>query len=322
MRRLQVADLEGPAALHIAEVDAPQGDGGVVIDVHTAGVTYPDLLMTRGMYQIRPEPPFAPGLEVAGVVRSAPADAGVAAGDRVAAYTGWGGYSEVVAVPAFQVVPLPDAVDFGFGVTLMVNYQTAYFALAERGRLAAGETLLVQGAAGGVGTAAIQVGLSLGARVLAVVRGDQKEAVARDAGAEEIIRAESDWRSEVKRLTDGRGVDAVFDPVGGDRCDESLRLLATDGRLLVIGFAEGRIPQIPANYLLLKNIEAVGVAWGMYVEKDHETPRRVGAALARMIEDGYLKPVIGATYPLAEGARALTDLDERRTVGKTVLEVR
>lgn len=322
IRALQVTALDGPDALRVAAVEAPAADGKVLIDVHTAGVTYPDLLMTQGKYQIQPELPFAPGLEVAGVVREAPPGAGVEAGDRVAAYTVWGGYSEVVAVPSAHVVPLPPGVDFDVGVTLMVNYQTAYFALAVRGGLQPGQTLLVQGAAGGVGTAAIQVGLGLGARVLAVVRGEEKEAIARRAGAEEVIDAGGDWRAEVKRRTDGRGVDSVFDPVGGDRFDESLRVLAPDGQALVIGFAEGRIPKIPANYLLLKNIDAIGVAWGMYVEKHPEIPRRVGAALAGMIEEGHIAPIIGATYPLAEGARALKDLDERRTVGKTVLELR
>lgn len=322
MRRLQITELDGPEGLTIAEVDAPTDDGAVLIDVHAAGVTYPDLLMTRGQYQIRPEPPFAPGLEVAGVVRSAPPESGAKVGERVAAYTVWGGYSEVVAVPPEHVVPLPAGAGFDAGVTLMVNYQTAYFALAVRGSLKAGQTLLVHGAAGGVGTAAIQVGKALGARILAVVGGAAKAEVARAAGAEEIIDAGEDWAAEVRRLTDGRGVDSIFDPVGGDRCDESLRLLATDGQMLVIGFAEGRIAKIPSNYLLLKNIDAIGIAWGMYVEVHPELPRRVGAAVAEMFEAGQIAPIVGATYPLEEGARALLDLDQRRTLGKTVLEVR
>lgn len=322
MRTLQVAALEGPESLRIAEVEVPGGEGDVLIDVHAAGVTYPDLLMTRGQYQIKPELPFAPGIEVSGVVRSAPAGSDAVAGEKVAAYTGWGGYSEVVAVPPAHVVPMPEGVGFDVGVTLMCNYQTAYFALAVRGSLRAGQTLLVQGAAGGVGTAAIQVGKGLGARVIAIVNGEQKAAVARRAGADEVVDVGSDWRAEVKALTDGRGVDSVFDPVGGDRLDESLRLLAPDGQLLVIGFAEGRIAKIASNYLLLKNIDAIGVAWGMYVEGHPELPREIGAALAEMVGAGQIDPIIGATFPLEEGARALLDLDQRRTIGKTVLALR
>lgn len=322
MRRLQIAELKGPEALRIAEVAPPDADGKVLIDVHVAGVTYPDLLMTRGRYQIQPELPFAPGLEVAGVVRAAPPGSGTEVGERVAAYTVWGGYGEVVAVPPEYVVPLPAGAGFDVGVTLMVNYQTAYLALARRGSLQAGQTLLVHGAAGGVGTAAIQVGKALGARVLAVVNGDAKARIAREAGAEEVIDAGAEWAAEVRHRTDGRGVDSVFDPVGGDRLDESLRLLAPDGQMLVIGFAEGRIAQIPSNYLLLKNIDAIGVAWGMYVERRPEVPRQIGAAVAELFEAGRLAPLIGARYPLEEGARALLDLDRRRTIGKSVLEVR
>lgn len=319
VRTLQVTELTGPTALRLGSVPRPIATDKVLIDVATAGVTFPDLLMTQGRYQIQPPIPFAPGLEVAGKVRSAPAESGFSEGDRVVAYTGWGGYSEAVAVPSENVVPLPKSVDFVEGVALMVNYQTAYFGLKMRGRLAPKETLLVHGAAGGVGTAAIQVGLGLGARVIAVVQGDRKAEIARQAGATEVIDTAEDWLTVVRTLTDGRGVDVIFDPVGGDRFDQSLRALAPRGRLLVIGFAEGRIPSVPANYLLLKNIEAVGVAWGMFLPHDPALPQAVGAELATLSQLGFVKPLIGATYPLAEGRRALEDLADRRTVGKSVL---
>jgi NADPH2:quinone reductase len=322
MRSLQVLSLDGPSALRLVDVPEPDSRDRVLIEVHVAGVTFPDLLMTQGRYQVRPELPFAPGVEVAGVVRFAPEGSGIAAGDRVTAYMDCGGYSELVAVPAAQVVPIPAGVDFATGVALLVNYQTAYFGLAIRGRLAEGEVLLVHGAAGGVGTAAVQVGRGLGARVLAVVSDDEKAQVARTAGADEVLDVSGDWVAQARQLTDGRGVDVVFDPVGGDRFDRSLRTLAPGGRALVIGFAEGRIQSVAANYLLLKNIEAVGVAWGIWLAADPSLARTMADAVAALLERGVVAPIIGARYPLAEGAQALVDLAERRTVGKSIIEVR
>jgi len=203
MRALQVTELSGPTGLALRRVDAPAAGEDVVIDVHTAGVTFPDLLLTYGIYHVRPDLPFAPGLEVGGIVRSAPEGADVAAGDRVIAYTGHGGYAEAVSAPAHCVVPLPDSVDFVSGVSLMVNYQTAYLGVVERGHLRADETLLVHGAAGGVGTAAIQIGRSVGARVLAVVSDEAKAAVASRAGAEEIVFT-GNWVEEVRERTAAR----------------------------------------------------------------------------------------------------------------------
>lgn len=318
VRALLVTEPAGPAALRIGTLPVP--DAEVVIDVHAAGVTFPDLLLTHGRYQVRPEPPFAPGLEVAGTVRRAAPGTGFAPGDRVVAFTGHGGgYAEAVGVPAAHVVPLPEAIGFVDGVGLMVNYQTAYFGLAERGRLRAGETVLVHGAAGGVGTAAVQVALALGARVLAVVSDDAKAAVARRAGATEVIRTDR-WVDEVRERADG--VDVVFDPVGGDRFDESLRLLRPDGRLLVIGFTEGRIPQVAVNRLLLRNIDVVGVAWGHYAAIDPGMIRRVGTALADLAVAGRVRPVVGRTYAFEDGAEALADLEARRAAGKSVLTFR
>ncbi|MGI6871825.1 MULTISPECIES: NADPH:quinone oxidoreductase family protein [Amycolatopsis] len=322
VRSLIVSEPTGPDALRIGSLSLSPAPGDVVIDVHTAGVTFPDLLLTHGRYQVKPEPPFAPGLEVAGVVRSAPARAGVAPGDRVIAFTGHGGgYAATVAVPAQHVVPIPGAMGFDEAVGLMVNYQTSYFGLVERGRLRAGETVLVHGAAGGVGTAAVQIARGLGARVLAVVSDEGKAGIAREAGAEEVILV-GGWIDEVGERTAGEGVDLVYDPVGGDRFDASLRLIRPQGRILVIGFAEGRIPQIAANRLLLRNIDAVGVAWGHYVPHDPALIRRVGGKLNELAQAGHVRPLVGATYALEDGAQALKDLEARKTVGKSVLRLR
>ncbi|MFI5610117.1 NADPH:quinone oxidoreductase family protein [Amycolatopsis sp. NPDC051903] len=317
VRALVLAEPAGPAALRLGTLPAPPAGAEVVIDVRAAGVTFPDLLLTRGRYQVRPDPPFAPGLEVAGLVRRAAPGSGFAPGDRVVAYTGiGGGFAETVGVPARAVVPLPDNVDFSAGVALMVNYQTAYFGLADRGRLEPGETVLVHGGAGGVGTAAIQVALALGARVLAVVSDAAKADVARLAGATEVLLA-GGWAGEVRDRFGA--VDVVLDPVGGDRFDESLRLLRPGGRLLVVGFTEGRIPQVAVNRLLLRNISVVGVAWGHYAAHDPGLIHRVGAQLSRFAAEGRIRPVVGRTYPFEDGAQALVDLEARRTVGKSVL---
>src|SRR5437588_571896 len=228
MRAVQITELSGPeAALKITELPEPDASHmltpgrGVVIDVHAAGVSFPEVLQTRGEYQVKPPLPFVPGSEVAGVVRSAPDGAGVKSGDAVAAFCMLGGFAEVAVAPEHLVFALPDALDMAQGAGLILNYHTAYFALKLRGRLREGETVLVHGAAGGVGTAAIQVANGLGARAIAVVSSDDKERVAREAGAEDVVRADGAWKDEVKELTGG-GVDVVIDPVGGDRFLDSL----------------------------------------------------------------------------------------------------
>lgn len=322
VRALLVTELTGPRSLTPGVLDLPAEKGNVLIDVHAAGVTFPDLLMTHGKYQVKPDLPFAPGLEVAGIVRSAAEGTGISPGDRVIAFTGHGGgYASTVAVPPQNVVTIPDGMEMADGVSLMVNYQTSYFALVERGRLSADETVLIHGAAGGVGTAAIQIALGVGARVLAVVSDEGKARVARDAGAEEVILTDN-WFDEVRRRAGSEGVDVVYDPVGGDRFDASVRLLRPFGRMLVIGFAEGRIPTIAANRLLLRNIDVLGVAWGHYVPHDPDLISRVGRVLNGMVQGGWVRPVVGATYALEDGARALLDLESRKTVGKSVLMVR
>jgi NADPH2:quinone reductase len=322
VRAIQVVTLDGPRSVQHVEIDEPEpGDGQVLIEVHAAGVTFPEVLLTHGMYQIKPPPPFVLGSEVAGVVRSAPADAAVQPGARVAALSWFGGFAELAVAPADRVFPLPDGVDFVAGAALPINYLTAHFALQHRGRLAAGHTVLVHGAAGGVGTATIQFARALDATVIAVASSDAKAALATKAGAHHTIRPEG-FLAAVKELTDGRGVDLVVDPVGGDRFTDSLRCLATEGQLLVIGFVGGDIPTVRVNRLLLNNTAVVGVAWGEYALRRPGYLQQQWAELLPLIESGALAAPIGHTLPLAEAAEALALMDERRAVGKVVLTVR
>ena len=304
-------------------VDLPEPDGdGVVIEVAAAGVCFPDVLLTRGQYQVTPDLPFVPGSEVAGQVRSAPASSGYAVGDRVAAFPFLGGFAELVAADPAMVFPLPDAVTFEQGAALPMNYLTCHFALRERGRLQPGETVLVHGAAGGIGTAAVQLAVAWGARVIAVVSSDDKARVARDAGAHDVVPVEG-FREAVAELTSGRGVDVVVDPVGGDRFTDSLRSLAPGGRLLVIGFTAGAIPEVKVNRLLLGNLSVVGVGWGAWwTGRGGPGPaflRQQWDDLLPLLESGAIDPVIGEVRDLDDVVAALTAVDERRATGKTLL---
>jgi NADPH2:quinone reductase len=326
MRAIQISELNGPDAVTVADVPEPDGGHfmtpgeGVVIDTKAAAVSFPDVLQTRGLYQFKPELPFVPGAEVAGVVRSASEGSGFAEGDRVAGFTMLGGMAEQAVAPPFMTFALPDSFDFAQGAALILNYHTAYFALKLRGRLQDGERVLVHGAAGGVGTAAIQVAKGLGATTVAVVSTDDKEQVAREAGADEVVRSDGPWREQVTELTGG-GVDVVLDPVGGDRFLDSLRSLREDGRLVVVGFTGGSIPEVKVNRLLLRNTEVVGAGWGAYVMAKPELNRTIGEALDPMIAQGVVKPVVGARFPLDRAADAMRLIDERGATGKVVLEV-
>ena len=322
MRAIQIASLDGPQAAKLVEVDEPDGDGAVVIDVHAAGVAFPDVLQSRGLYQYKPEMPYTPGGEVAGVVRSAPSDAHVRAGDRVAALTMLcGAMAEVVALPAERVFKLPDNVSFEAGAGLLFNDLTMHHALRTRGRLAEGETVLVHGAAGGIGTSTLRLAPAWGAsRVIAVVSTEDKAEVARAAGATDVVLADG-FKDKVKELTGGRGVDIVVDPVGGDRFTDSLRSLAPGGRLLVIGFTGGEIPTVKVNRLLLNNVSVVGVGWGAYALSRPGHLQKEWAAMLPHIESGVLAPVIGPSWPLEEASQALNALDQRQATGKVVLTV-
>jgi NADPH2:quinone reductase len=324
---MRIENVEGPdRALAPAELPEPEPShmltpgSGVLVDVHAAGVSFPEVLQTRGQYQLKPPLPFVPGSEVAGIVRSAPDGAAVAAGDRVAAFCALGGFAEVAVAPEFLSFALPEELDFAQGAALVLNYHTAYFALKLRGRLAEGQTVLVHGAAGGVGTASLQVAKGLGARTIGVVSSDEKERVAREAGADEVVRSDGPWRDEARELSGG-GVDVVIDPVGGDRFTDSLRSLATEGRIVVVGFTEGSIPEVKVNRLLLNNTEVVGAGWGAYALGRPEVCREIGAVLTSMIERGVVRPPVGARFPLDQAAEALKLIDSRGATGKVVLEV-
>ena len=328
MKAVQIVDLSGPdTALRVQDLPEPEPShmltpgSGVVVDVHAAGVSFPEVLQTRGEYQLKPPLPFVPGSEVAGIVRSAPEGAGVREGDRVAAFCALGGFAEVAVAPEFFTFPLPDGLDFAQGAGLILNYHTAWFALRLRARLAAGETVLVHGAAGGVGTAALQVAKGLGARTIAVVSTDDKDQVARDAGADEIVRSDGPWKDEAKELSGG-GVDVVLDPVGGDRFLDSLRSLGEGGRLVVVGFTGGSIPEVKVNRLLLNNTAVVGAGWGAYVMPKPDLNRQIGAAVNRLVENGFVRPIVGARFGPEQAADALKLIDARRATGKVVLEFR
>ncbi|MDY7233225.1 NADPH:quinone oxidoreductase family protein [Hyalangium rubrum] len=322
MRALQLQRLEGPDGLALVEVPEPEAGDQVLIDVVAAGVSFPDLLLTQGKYQMKPPLPFIPGVEVAGVVRKAPASASVRAGDRVMAFTMFGGMAEVVAVAPEMTFRVPERWSMEAAAGAVMNYHTAHFALHRRGRLKAGEVVLVHGAAGGVGTATIQVARGAGARVLAVVSDERKAEVARRAGAHEVLLSTGDWLQQVREKTDGRGADVVMDPVGGDIFDRSLKCLAPEGRLLVVGFAGGRIPEVAANRLLLRNIDVVGVAWGAFLMHDPTLTTTLSREIAALAEQGIVEPLVGPVYPLEQGAQALRELEQRHATGKVVLRVR
>lgn len=293
------------------------------IRVRACGVNFADTLMVAGKYQVRPEFPFIPGLEAAGeIVEIGPDVKHLAIGMRVLAVLRFGGaYAEEIAVNADAVVPIPDRMDFAAAAAFPVAYGTSHFALTHRGRLKPGETLLVLGAAGGVGLTAVEIGKQLGARVIAAAGSPEKLAVAREHGADELIdyRTES-IRDRVRALTGGQGADVVYDPVGGDAFDQALRAVNWEARMLVIGFASGRIQSVPANLILVKNISVIGVVWGAQAARDPVLVSRNLAELLRWWEAGRLKPVVARTFPLEEAGAAMQALLSRRYAGRIVLE--
>jgi NADPH:quinone reductase len=328
MRAVQIVDLSGPESA-LAETELPEPEPshmltpgrGVIVDVHAAGVSFPEVLQTRGEYQIKPPLPFVPGSEVGGVVRSAPEGSGLEEGDRVAACCMLGAFAEVAVAPDFLTFRLSEELDFAQGAGLVLNYHTAYFSLKHRGRLADGETVLVHGAAGGVGTATLQIAKGLGARTIAVVSSDEKERVAREAGADEVVRSDGAWKDEAKELSGG-GVDVVIDPVGGDRFTDSLRSLREGGRLVVVGFTGGSIPEVKVNRLLLNNTEVVGAGWGAFVMGKPDVNSEIGREVGRLIDEGFVRPIVGARFPLERASEALQLIDGRGATGKVVLDIR
>jgi len=323
MRAIRVTELSGPEAIQLVEVDEPAADGGIVVDVHAAGVAFPDALLTRGLSQYKPEVPFTLGAEIAGVVRSAPADSAVKPGDRVAGLTMiTGAMAETAVLTEDRAFPLPDNVSFEAGAGLLFNDLTVYFALTVRGRLAEGETVLVHGAAGGIGTSTLRLAPALGAgRVIAVVSTEDKAEVARAAGATDVVLADG-FKDAVAELTGGKGVDIVMDPVGGDRFTDSLRSLAPGGRLLVVGFTGGEIPTVKVNRLLLNNVDVVGVGWGAWTMTHPGALAEQWDGLAELLKSGRLAAPQPEVYPFEQAGAAVASLENRTAKGKVVVRVR
>jgi NADPH2:quinone reductase len=321
VKALVAQALSGPSGLAYTDVpDVGEPEGLVVVDVGAAGVCFPDLLLIRGEYQLRLDPPFVPGTEVAGVVRSAPADSGFVAGQRVSALAMLGGWAERVAVPATSVTPTPEGIDDGSAVCLLGNYLTMYFALERRAALRAGETVLVLGSAGGVGTAAIQIAKAMGAKVIAMVHRPGAIEFVESLGADVVLPLTEGWAQAVRDHTGGRGVDIVVDPVGGDAFDDAIRVLATEGRLLVLGFAAGQgIPVVKVNRLLLRNVSVVGVGLGEFINRTPGSAAEFATGLGKLVEAG-LRPPPPVRYPLSEGRAALQLLADGGVRGKLVLE--
>jgi NADPH2:quinone reductase len=320
MKALVAQELSGPSGLVYTDVDDVAGDSAVIVDVGAAGVCFPDLLLIRGEYQLKLDPPFTPGTEIAGVVRSAPAGSGFTAGQRVSALSMLGGWAERVAVAPDSVIPTPDGIDDGAAVCLLGNYYTMYFGLAQRGALRPGETVLVLGSAGGVGTAAIQLAKAMGATVIAMVHRVGAMEFVESLGADVVLPLTDGWAQAVRDHTGGRGVDVVVDPVGGDAFDDAIRVLATEGRLLVLGFASGGgIPAVKVNRLLLRNVSVVGVGLGEFISRHPDSRAEIGAGLGALVDAG-LRPPPPVRFPLSEGRAALQSLADGGIHGKLVLE--
>lgn len=320
MRAYQVTELTGPDGVHEVRIAEPLADGRVLIDVQYAGVAFPDLLQTRGGYQVCPELPFVPGFEVAGTVRSAPEGSLLRAGTRVAAISrGGGAWQDVMAVPEHRVFPLPDGLSTADGAGLLLNYLTCDFALRHRGRARSGETVLVHGAAGGVGVAGLRLAAAYGLRTVAVVSEPAKVPVAQRAGAQHTLLAQ-DWRAELRELLGPRALDLVLDPVGGDRVTDSIRELAPEGRLLIVGFTAGEIPTVKVNRLLLTNTEVIGVAWAEFVGANPGYAGEQWARLLPMLADGSLTVEPVTEYPVERLRAALRAIESRAVRGKVVLK--
>jgi NADPH2:quinone reductase len=322
MRSVQVVRLEGPSGVEVVDAAEPSaGPDEVLVEVHALGISWPDLLQSRGEYQVKPKVPFQLGVDFAGVVRASPAGSDHSVGDRVACVLPYGGGADLVAVHQDSVFPLPDAMTMAKAAALPMNYLTAQFALQTRGHVREGETVLVHGAAGGVGTACLQVAHGYGARTLAVVSTQEKADFVRDLGADDVVLTDG-FLGAVKELTDGRGVDVVVDVVGGDLMTDSLRSLRSQGRVLVLGFTAGTIPEVKVNRLLLNNTDVRGVGWGAYAMTRSGFMRGQWDELLPMIESGVVDPPVATTHPLAEVGQALSDMEQRKVLGKTVLTLR
>lgn len=316
----------GPAeTLVLEEIASPEAKKNeVLLEVHSAGVNFPDTLIIEGKYQFKPPFPFSPGGEAAGVVTAVGEKVShLKVGDRVMALTGWGSFAEEVAVPGYNVMPIPASMDFASAAAFGMTYGTSMHALKQRANLQPGQTLLVLGASGGVGLAAVEIGKAMGAKVIAAASSAEKLEVAKAAGADELINYnESSLKDEVKRLTGGQGADVIYDPVGGDLFDAAIRSIAWNGRLLVVGFASGRIPELPVNLTLLKGAAVVGVFWGAFAQRQPQDNAANFQQLFAWHAAGKLKPLVSQTFPLAQAGEAINTLGQRKAVGKVVVQVR
>ena len=311
-----------PDTLELADLPTPPpGPGQVLIAVKAAGVNFPDTLIIQNKYQFKPALPFSPGGELAGTITAVGRDVkGYQVGQNVIAFTGWGAFAEEVVADAIKLIPMPSGVSFDIAASFVMTYGTSYHALKDRAALRAGETLLVLGAAGGVGLAAVELGKALGARVIAAASSEEKLAVCKEHGADETINyATEDLRERIKALTDGKGVDVIYDPVGGSYSEPALRSMAWRGRFLVVGFANGEIPSIALNLTLLKGCSIVGVFWGDYVKREPKSNAKDLMELVGLMQAGTIKPLVSARYPLAKAAEALNAVMQRKVTGKIVL---
>jgi NADPH:quinone reductase len=311
-----------PESLILEEVDDPMAnEGQVVVDVHACAVNFPDVLMIQNLYQFKPPLPFSPGAEIAGVVSAVGSDVtGIKVGDRVMASPGWGGLAEKAAVSSDSLIKLPDDIDLVHASSFLYAYGTSHYALKNRGRLKPGETLVVLGAAGGVGLAAVDLGSAMGATVIAAASTDEKLELCRAHGAAMTINyATEDLKTRIRALTGGLGADVVYDAVGGSYSEPALRSMAWEGRFLVVGFAAGDIPKVPLNLALLRSSDIVGVFWGAFVGRDPDRHRQNIAELMEWWRAGKLRPYVSSTYPLERGAEAIRELADRRAKGKVVV---
>ena len=322
MKALLCKSFGPPESLVVEDApDLAPGDNDAIVRVHAAGVNFPDTLIIQNKYQFKPELPFSAGGECSGVVESVGAKVkNVKPGDKVIAFTGWGAFAQQVRADSRALIPMPPEMDFVTGASFVMTYATSYHALKDRAALKSGETLLVLGASGGVGLAAIEIGKALGAKVIAAASTAEKLAVCKDHGADELINYSSeDLKARLKELTGGKGVDVVYDPVGGDYSEPALRSMAWRGRFLVIGFANGEIPKVPLNLALLKGCSIVGVFWGDYAKREPMNNLMDLRALLGWLKDGKLRPHIAGTYPLERGAEAIRQLMDRKVSGKLVI---
>jgi NADPH2:quinone reductase len=302
--------------------DVVPGAGQIAIDVHAAGVNFPDVLIIQNKYQFRPELPFTPGSELAGVIRAVGEGVtGFKAGDKVLAFVSQGAFAQQIAVPAKMAMPMPPGLDFDTAAAVTLTYGTSHHAVVDRAQLKAGETMLVLGAAGGVGLAAIEIGKALGARVIAAASSDEKLDVCKAHGADATINySTQDLREAIKSATDGKGPDVIYDPVGGSYAEPAFRSIAWRGRYLVIGFANGEIPKLPFNLPLLKGASIVGVFWGEFAKREPKANAAAMQELMKWMAEGKIKPHISGRYALAETAQALNDMAARKVTGKVVIQ--